>query len=194
MIKHLLTTTILAAATLPAQANHPEAAAVGHAILKQPACFTWGKSAEDDMIAEPIDKALPYFEKIGLAKKNREVEARDYLKEGRPYRFQGNSNSPYGKVHVYVLTDEGKRLFSPEKGAICHKVAHATKVAGWTEPKEGPDGLLYTHITYEWRIEYLKPEWRAAFVEIFKKEPVLTGTTTTRLVKKNGQWIDVGLK
>lgn len=188
MIKHVLMISLLAA-SLSAQASHPEAAGVGQAILKRPQCFKWGGNSPDsEVITLPGEQGLLYVEKIGLARKIREVDTKDYLKEARQYRFHG-TGSPFGKVHVFALTDEGKQIFSPEKGGICHKVAYTTKVLGWTEPKEGPDGLPHTYITYEWRSEYLKPEWRAVWVEHFMKEPTEKGTTTARLIKKNGKWV-----
>lgn len=174
---------------LPASAAHPEAAGVGQAILKLPGCFKWGATADSEVISLPGEKNLRFLEDIGLARKVREIRAADYLKEARPHRYQGAGEIPPGQIHVFALTDEGKQLFSRERKSICHRIVHATRVTGWVEPKEGPDGLIHTYITYEWRIEDLKPEWKEARARHFK-EVAEKGLRTIRLVKKNGQWVE----
>lgn len=187
-ISHFLFLSILGLAPL-AHATHPDAAGVGHAILKLPGCFKWGATADSEVVTLPGEKSLRFLEEIGLAKKVREVRAADYLKEARPHRYQGAGEILPGQIHVFALTDEGKRLFVGERESICHRVIHATRVTGWVEPKEGPDGLIHTYITYEGRIEDLKPEWKEVRARYFK-DAAEKGLRTIRLVKINGQWVE----
>ena len=187
-IRHLLLLSILGFA-FPVHATHPDAAGVGNAILKLPHCFKWGATTNSEVVTLPGENTLRFLEEIGLVKKVRETRAADYLKEGRLHRYQGAGEILPGQIHVFALTDEGKRLFSSERGGLCHRVYQATRVTGWVEPKEGPDGLLHTYITYEWRVEDVKPGWQEVRVKYFKNI-VEKGLRTIRLVKKNGQWIE----